>query len=210
MLAEIPTTHAKDFRVFSSDGETTWLEQGTLADDVPTELASIGRPRVVRTDDDDRPDHGYFPFFRYDPLERLQIAQWENRFFQRLARFENAELHSIYNDQYCSTGGQLAELMLGNYRMTIDARGLSARRTGRDQTIAKPYDIGGGIVCARAAGCEMYDAEGNELDFPMDVDTPVDYCGYVNAKTRARLEPHWLAAIAPDEPDPSRAGSQTP
>ena len=199
MVTEIPTTHARDFRIFFSDGETTWLEQGTLADDVADELRSVGDARVVRTDDDDRADHGYFPFFRYDPLERLYIAKWEARFFQRLAELEHAEMHSIYNDQYCSTGGQLAELMLGNYRMMVDARGLSARRTGHAQTIAKPYDIGGAIVCARAAGCEMCDAEGNELDFPMDVTTPIDFCGYVNAKTRARLEPHWLAAIEPED-----------
>jgi len=202
MLAEIPTTHARDFRVFSSDGETTWLEEGTLTGDVRTELASVGRSREVHTDDDDRPDHGYFPFFRYDPLERLHLAEWEHRFFQRLQELESAELHSVYNDQYCSTGGQLVELMLGNYRMSVDARGLAVRRTGRDQTVAKPYDIGGGILCARAAGCELSDAEGGELDFPMDVETPVDYCGYVNAKTRARLEPHWLAAIAPGSPAP--------
>ncbi len=198
MVAEIPTTHAAHFRCFVSDGRTTWLEQGTLGDSTTAEAASVGEARAVATDDDDRPDHGYFPFFRYDPLQRLHIARWEATFFERLARLEQAEMHSIYNDQYCSTGGQLVELMLGNYRMMVDARGLSARRTGAAQTIAKPYDIGGAIVCALAAGCEMSDAEGNPLDFPLDVTTPIDFCAYVNAKTRARLEPHWLAAIAAD------------
>jgi hypothetical protein len=195
MVAEIPTTRAARFRCYFSDGETTWLEEGTLGDNVAAEAGSIAAARVVRTDDDDRVDHGYFPFFRYDPLRRLEIAEWEGRFFERLQRHEKALLHTIYNDQYCSTGGQLAELMSGTYRMLVDARGLAARRSGTAQTIAKPYDIGGAILCARAAGCELTDAEGRELDFPMDVTTPIDFCAYVNAATRRRLEPHWLAVV---------------
>lgn len=195
MIAEIPTTRAARFRRFFSDGDTTWLEEGALGGASEEESPPIGPARVVRTDGDDRPDHGYFPFFRYDPLQRLVIAEWEARFFERLERNENAEMHTIYNDQYCSSGGQLVELMSGTYRMIVDARALAARRSGTNQIFTKPYDIGGAIVCARAAGCELTDAEGNALDFPLDVTTPVDFCGYVNAPTRLRLEPHWLAVV---------------
>ena len=33
--------------------------------------------RPVRVDGDDRPDHGYFPFFRYEPAYRPALAQLE-------------------------------------------------------------------------------------------------------------------------------------
>ena len=195
MIAEIPTTHAASFRVFASDGEATWLEEGTLGASPTEERGAVAPPRQVHADDDDRPDHGYFPFFRYDPLERLTIATWEQRFFERLARLEGADLRTVYNDQYCSTGGQLVELLSGTYRMVVDARALAARRAARPQTVAKPYDIAGAIVCARAAGCVITAADGGEPAFPLDVTTPVDYCGYTNAATRARLERHWLEVV---------------
>ena len=61
---------------------------------------------------------------------------------------------------------------------------------------SKPYDVAGAIVCAEAAGAVVTAADGKELDFAIDAQTPVHFAGYANAPTRARLEPHWLATLA--------------
>ncbi len=156
----------------------------------------VGRAAtLVTVDSDDRPDHGYFPFFRYDPTLRPALATLEADFFARLARDEGADVRTCYDDQYISNAGQLVLLVRGIYRSIVDARALLGRRAGRPTTTSKPYDVAGAIVCARAAGAELTTADGSPLDFPIDATTPVDFAGWVNAATRRRLEPHWLAAL---------------
>jgi fructose-1,6-bisphosphatase/inositol monophosphatase family enzyme len=190
VVSEIPGTLAARFRRLASDGHGCTLELCELAGG-----AGIAR-RELRVDADDRADHGYFPFFRYEPAQRPAIARLEAAFFARLARAEGAEARSIYDDQYISSAGQLVLLALGRYRMLVDARELVRRRLGAPGVTSKPYDLAGAVVCARAAGVVVTGAEGGALDFPIDATTPVGFAGYANARTRARLEPHWLAALA--------------
>jgi fructose-1,6-bisphosphatase/inositol monophosphatase family enzyme len=102
----------------------------------------------------------------------------------------------VYDDQYCSSAGQLVLLALGRYRMVIDPREWVHRRRGAPGVTSKPYDLAGAVVCARAAGAVVTDVEGGPLDFPIDATTPVGYAGWANARTRARLEPHWHAVLA--------------
>jgi hypothetical protein len=148
---------------------------------------------VLRADADDRPDHGYFPVFRYDPAQRPRIAALEAAFFARLREHEGADTRSTYDDQYISNGGQLVLLAHGIYRMIVDPRALLGdART----TTAKPYDVAGALVCAEAAGAVLRGADGAPLDFPLDARTPVHFAGWANEPTRRRLEPHWLAALS--------------
>jgi hypothetical protein len=190
IVSEIPGTLAARFRRLRSDGRTCALELREL--ERGTEIAA----RELRVDADDRADHGYFPFFRYEPAQRPAIARLEADFFARLARHERSDARSIYDDQYISSAGQLVLLALGRYRMVVDARELVRRRPGVPGVTSKPYDLAGAVVCARAAGAVVTAAEGGELDFPIDAATPVGYAGYANEATRRRLEPHWLATLS--------------
>lgn len=189
IVAEIPGTLAARFRRLVSDGRACALELCELADGAPVSA------RELRADADDRADHGYFPFFRYEPAQRPAIARLEADFFARLARHEGAEPFTIYDDQYISSAGQLVQLALGRYRMLIDARELVRRKLGAAGATSKPYDLAGAVVCARAAGVVVTAPEGGALDFPIDATTPVGYAGYANEATRRRLEPHWLATL---------------
>jgi hypothetical protein len=190
IVSEIPGTLAAQYRRFFSGGVRCRLEHWDL------ERGERLRAGELRVDDDDRPDHGYFPFFRYEPAQRPAIARLEADFFARLERHEGAEMRSIYDDQYISSAGQLALLALGRYRMVVDARELVRHRLGSAGVTSKPYDLAGAVVCARAAGVVVTAAGGGPLDFPIDARTPVGYAGYANERTRARLEPHWLATLA--------------
>jgi fructose-1,6-bisphosphatase/inositol monophosphatase family enzyme len=189
IVSEIPNTLAALYRRVSTSGAGAEFELRELESDRQRER------RPLRADDDARADHGYFPFFRYEPAQRPVLARLEAAFFARLARHEGSDLRSIYDDQYISSAGQLVLLMLGRYRMVVDARAL-VRRRGHPGVTSKPYDLAGAAVCARAAGVELTDADGSPLDFSIDATTPVGYAGYANAATRARLEPHWLATLA--------------
>lgn len=189
IVSELPGTLAARFRRLVSDGCTCQLELSELAS------GALVSARELCADSDDRPDHGYFPFFRYEPAQRPAIARLEADFFARLVRDEGADARSLYDDQYISSAGQLVLLALGRYRMLIDPRELVRRKLGQPGVTSKPYDLAGAVVCARAAGVIVTAAEGGELDFPIDATTPVGYAGYANAATQRRLEPHWLATL---------------
>lgn len=190
VLAEIPDSRGALARVFRAtvDGRVRCsverVDDGALVSD-----------GTWRADEDDRPDHGYFPFFRYLADQRPEIARVEAAFFARTAAREGADVRTCYDDQYISNGGQLALLTTGTYRMIADLRAHLAERRGRTTLTCKPYDCAGAILVARAAGCVVTAADGSVLDFPLDVSTPVSFVGWVNARTRARLEPHLLAAL---------------
>jgi len=190
LLSEIPVTTAGRYRVLRAEaGGPCSLELRDLAGGPPLE------ERLLRADADDRPDRGTFAFFRYDVATRPALAALEADFFGRLAASEGAELHHCYDDQWCCGAGWLASLAQGTYRMLVDVRGLAGRRRGVPATTGHPYDVAGAILCARAAGCVVEDAEGGELDFPIDCETPLDLVGWANAATRDRLRPHLDAAL---------------
>jgi len=150
----------------------------------------------LRADDDDRVDHGYFPFFRYTPAMRPLLARLEEDFFARLERHEGADSRHCFDDQYISNGGQLVLLSLGTYRFVADLRAALASRVATPCTTSKPYDCAGALLVAREAGCVLTGAEGAELDFPLDAATPVAFVGYANRPTAERLAPHLRAALA--------------
>jgi len=184
MLSEIPPSRVERPRLFHAH-----RGQGSLT------LEDGERSRRLRVDDDDRVDHGYFPIFRYEPARRPAIASLEAEFFRRIAEAEGADLRSVYDDQYISNGGHLVQLVLGTYRMIVDPRALVGERAGRPTVTSKPYDVAGAILCAREAGAVVRAADGGELDFPIDTETPVHFAGWANEATRARLERHWLATL---------------
>jgi len=191
VLAEIPDSRGGDARVFraTSDGRVRLSIESV-------DGLLVRQDGIWQCDDDARVDNGYFPFFRYSHDMRPAIAQIEADFFARLEQMESAELRTCYDDQYISNGGQLALVTLGTYRMIADLRAFLAAKRGRPTLTCKPYDCAGAILVARAAGCVVTDAGGGELDFPLDVSTPVSFVAFANAATRARLEPH-LNAVLP-------------
>jgi len=191
LVAELPTSRAASWRLLeAARGGPALLSERRLADGASLSACEL------HADQSARPDHGYFPFFRYDPRTRPALAELEAAFFARLQRHEGADLRSVWDDQYISNAGQLVLLALGTYRMVVDARALVGRRLGLATVTSKPYDVAGALLCARAAGAELTRADGSALDFPLDAETPLDFAGYANAATRARLEPHWRAVLS--------------
>ncbi len=190
VLTEIPDSRGAIAREL-----TAARGRGARVRDVDATTGAELRSSVLRSDDDGRADHGYFPFFRYMADQRPEIAHVEADFFARLAREENAEVRSCYDDQYISNGGQLALLALGKYRMIADLRAFLAARRGTATLASKPYDVSGALVVASEAGCVVTAPGGGALDFLLDALTPVAFVGWHNAATRARLERHLHAAL---------------
>jgi len=191
VLGEIPDTRAARFRELKARrGAGCQVRLASLATQAPARFV----PLVA--DHDDRVDHGYFPFFGYSPDLRPVIAQRAAEFFARLERDEGADTRHCFDDQYISSGGQLALTALGSHRMVVEMRDWVARAHGRPTVTAKPYDMAGAALCAQEAGCIVTALDGEELDFPIDVSTPVSFVGYANRETAQRLQPHLDAALA--------------
>jgi fructose-1,6-bisphosphatase/inositol monophosphatase family enzyme len=195
IVSEIPTARAAAFRRLSGRRGGKCLYQVCELDLEHRTAKEFPPERVLAPTGDARAEHGYFCFFRYLPDQRPALARVEAAFFERLARLEGADVRTCYDDQYISSGGQLALLALGTYRMVCDVRGLAGARLGRKTITTKPYDLAGAVVCARAAGCVVTAPDGSELDFPIDCATPVDFVGWTNEPTRRRLEPHLREAL---------------
>lgn len=190
IVSELPSLRAALMSTFVADSEGCRLEQRELCS------GRLLSQEPQRVDADDRVDHGYFPFFRFEPRMRPHLAWLEAEFCALLASEEGADPETIYDDQYISNAGQLTLLMQGTYRMIVDARALAAEYLDSPTPSSRPYDLAGAIFCARAAGAEVRAADGGELDFPIDNQTPVHMAAYVNRATRLRLEPHLLKAQA--------------
>jgi fructose-1,6-bisphosphatase/inositol monophosphatase family enzyme len=198
IISEIPPSRSHRARLFHAASEGAASGESCHLEEIDFERGEEIEKREVTVDADDRPDNGYFPFFRYKPALRPRISVLEAEFFARLETHEGAELLTCYDDQYFSNAGQLVLLILGTYRMIIDPRALVAARMGVESTTSKPYDVAGAMVCARAAGAPLTAADGAPLDFPIDAVTPVDFAGWANPATRRRLEPHWLRVLEQD------------
>ena len=189
LVGELSTSREARRRVFSAH------RSGACRVELVDRDGAVARASTVQVDDDDRPDQGYFPFFRFRPEERPAIATLEADFFERLAAHERAAIETCFDDQYITSAGQLVLLALGTYRMVSDLRGTVAAAQGRTTITSKPYDIAGAIVVATAAGCVLTDPDGGALDFPIDTESPVSFVGWVNDRTRRRLAPHFAGAL---------------
>jgi len=191
LVGEVPDSRAAVFRTLSaSRGKGCRMRVDSL-------VAETGQSpwSAVVSDDDDRPDHGYFPFFGYTHDQRPAIAELQASFFGRIASEEGADVASCYDDQYISNAGQLVHLALGTYRMIVDPRQWIAKRDGKIAITSKAYDVAGALVCAMEAGCVLRSVDGEELEFPIDTETPVGFVGFANAGTYLRLWPHLEGAL---------------
>ena len=150
----------------------------------------------LKTDPEVRLDRGYFPFFGFHPSCRADVAALGFDVLQRIATdHPDVELSTVFDDQYISSGGQLALLALGGYRSIVDARHGLGERTGRPTQTAKPYDMAGAALVAQEAGCVVLTPDGKPLDFPLDAITPTDFAGFHNLGTAEAMLPHLTGAL---------------
>jgi fructose-1,6-bisphosphatase/inositol monophosphatase family enzyme len=101
---------------------------------------------------------------------------------------------AVFEDQYITTGGQMVELMLGHDRFCCDLRPLLyaiiEKQTGAKVRglLCHPYDMAG-LLVAQRFGVILTDGLGAPLTPPLDVHSPVHWCGYANETLRQQIEP---------------------
>ena len=166
--------------LWAVDGQGYWGE----THDVLTGRISVMRlrPSAATT-----LENGFAGFVKFFPAGKAEAAALELELFSRLLP-SGVGGASIFDDQYISSGGQLYELMVGHERFVADIRPVLFERSGKDGLASHPYDLCTELI-AREAGVIVRRLDGELLDFPLNVTTPVSWAAYANETLHAWIEP---------------------
>ena len=140
-------------------------------------------------------DHGFASISNFFPGTKVLAAELMEYLVRHLVGPADVSRATVFDDQYISTGGQFYELIVGHDRFNADLRPVFYRMQGQPEGMCcHPYDCATTLI-AREAGVILTDAEGRELDAPMDVTTGVSWVGYANQTLRNRMEPVLLGFL---------------
>lgn len=140
--------------------------------------------------------HGFASFARFFPDGKALTAQLEEALWHEL-HGEPGASPLVFDDQYISTGGQIAELLHGHDRMLGDLRPLVFARLGIHSSLTcHPYDICTAFLLAEAGGV-IESPDGRPLRAPLDTTSPVAWVGYANPHL-ARLARPVLRRLLPE------------
>jgi fructose-1,6-bisphosphatase/inositol monophosphatase family enzyme len=174
-MTELPTSkqwRADQFSVVCGAGRS-----GVIAHSVDvrrgTRARLTFRPSVAK---DFR--HGFSSLARFFPEGKALISRIEEELWTELHGRTTSPL--VFDDQYISTGGQLAEILVGHDRMVGDIRpAVYAKLKLGTALCCHPYDICTALI-ASEAGIIVEDPLGGALKAPLDTTTPVAWVAYAN------------------------------
>ncbi len=184
MQTELPTTRQHlAYQVWAVKGQGVHAELHNM-------LEGTVSPTVLQPSRADTLAHGFASFVKVFPEGKLQVAQFEQRFWTRVFGEQPAINPLTFEDQYASTGGQLFELMCGHDRLVADIRPWVFRQMGLADSplTCHPYDICTALI-AQELGVPITDLRGQPLSTPLDIRAPVGWIGYANPTLRQRYEP---------------------
>lgn len=135
--------------------------------------------------------HGFSTVSRFFPAAKEWLSKFEEDLWRGLGELKpGAEPPPIFEDQYISCGGQIAEILLGHDLMVIDVRPEAFRALGlRDAALSShPYDLCCELLL-REAGAVIERPQGGRLRDPLDTTTAVSWVAFANAKLARKVRP---------------------
>ncbi len=189
VMTEIPTT-----RAYLAD--QLWAERDRGAQGVTLNLlhdppAAVGRAVLSPSRASDL-RHGFASIVKYFPGGKELTARLEEALFEALLGPPDAGIPQVFDDEYVSSGGQLAEMIAGRDRFIADLRPviypLACPDEPQSRLTAHPYDLCTEMI-AREAGVVVTGLYGGPLRTPLDVHTPVAWIAYANPVLHAAIEP---------------------
>ncbi len=132
--------------------------------------------------------HGFSSVSRFFPGAKVWLSEFEERLWRELG--EEGALLPIFEDQYISCGGQVAEILSGHDLLVLDVRpqAFAALGLGADGLSSHPYDLCAELLL-REAGGVIERPEGGRLREPLDTTTPVAFAAYANPALARRVRP---------------------
>jgi len=142
--------------------------------------------------------HGYGTVCSFFAGGRDLLGKIADELSHRLLAGNQRGEARIFEDQYASTAGQIAGLMLGQDRFVADLRPLLAetvrKRGGTLGHCCHPYDLCTKLI-AKEAGVTICLPNGEPVNVPLDTQADVTWVGYANTKLRSLIEPVLKAVI---------------
>ncbi len=135
--------------------------------------------------------HGFSTVSRFFPGGKVWLSEFEERLWRELGELaDGAATPAIFEDQYISCGGQLAEVIYGHDLMVLDVRpqAFTALGMGLEGLSSHPYDLCAELIL-REAGAVVERPEGGRLRDPLDTTSPVAWAAYANPRLARRVRP---------------------
>jgi hypothetical protein len=143
--------------------------------------------------------HGFASVSRFFPAAKEWLSKFEEDLWRELGELTpGAEPPPIFEDQYISCGGQIAEILLGHDLMVLDVRPEAFRVLGlRDAALSShPYDLCCELLL-REAGGVIERPLGGRLRDPLDTTSAVSWVAFANAKLARRVRPALRRLLTP-------------
>ncbi len=133
--------------------------------------------------------HGFASIVRFFPEGKALLSQLEEELWSEIHGLGTGRSPLVFDDQYISTGGQIAELLVGHDRMIADLRPLAFAKLGLPgELVCHPYDICTSFLLQCAGGI-IEKPDGRPLDAPLDTISPVAWVGYANPFLARKTRP---------------------
>lgn len=174
VMTELPTTR-------QNISDVIWAVAGQPAEAERHDIVrNTKMPLRVRPSAAKDLKHGFASVANFFSGGKPLIAELDEAIVNRAMGGWNPEKAEVYSDQYISTGGQLAEVILGRDRFVLDVRPLVYKKMGVESALAcRPYDLSSWLV-GQQAGCVVCDPFGEPLNAPLDVTTNMSFAFYAN------------------------------
>ncbi len=133
--------------------------------------------------------HGFASFARFFPAGKTLLAEIEEALWQELHPADGPAGPVIFDDQYISSGGQLAEIISGHDRFTADLRPLAFKKLGLGTALTcHPYDLCTALILIELGGI-VEAPMGGPVNAPLDTTTHVSWVAYANESLARKIRP---------------------
>lgn len=136
--------------------------------------------------------NGFVTVDRFFPGIHGVLGRVYDDWMQALLGDPEAGEAQCFEDQYISSGGQLAELLVGHDRLVADLRPLVERKLREQGKVmglcSHPYDLCTELI-AREAGVVVCDERGEALNAPLDIHADVTWIGLAAPELKEKVLP---------------------
>jgi hypothetical protein len=138
-------------------------------------------------------EHGFLPIVLYFEGYKKILGSIADKLTEKIIGPVYKGISRVFDEQYISSGGQLANLVTGKYRGVIDIRPFLGRITGTPFGLcAHPYDLCTKLIADKAGAiidCFGVYTDMIEKKVPLDAKTDVAFIAFANKKIKSQVEP---------------------
>jgi len=138
-------------------------------------------------------EHGFLPIVLYFEGYKKVLGSIADKLTEKIIGPVYKGISRVFDEQYISSGGELANLVTGKYRGVIDIRPFLGRITGTPFGLcAHPYDLCTKLIVDKANAiidCFGVYTDMIEKKVPLDAKTDVAFIAFANKKIQNQVEP---------------------